>query len=88
MGELLARVSSKELAEWRAYYRVEPWGEWRADLRNGITASVIANVNRGRGKRVFKASDFVLNFNRKTAADNLSGEVIAAFRRYGSDGGN
>lgn len=39
-------MSSRELAEWQAYWQIEPWGESRADLRSGIVASVMANVHR------------------------------------------
>jgi hypothetical protein len=38
------RAVLHELAEWAAYYQCEPFGEERADLRAGIVASVIANV--------------------------------------------
>lgn len=34
-----------------AYYELEPWGERRADLRAGIVASTIANVNRDPKRR-------------------------------------
>lgn len=41
-GEMLARMSSRELTEWMAYYDLERLGvspEDRADLRAGIVAS-------------------------------------------------
>jgi len=62
--ELLARTDSAELSEWMAYYQINPFGEWRADLRNGITAAVMANAHRGRGARAFKAKDFIPQFDR------------------------
>jgi len=63
--ELLARISSRELAEWMAYAELEPFGEERADLRAGIVASTIANVNRGKNRKAYKAVDFVPKFERK-----------------------
>jgi len=51
---MLAQMPARLLAEWMAFYQVEnlePWGEERADLRSGIVASVIANVNRDPKKR-------------------------------------
>ena len=59
VGELSNRMSSHELQEWIAYSLIEPFGEWRADLRAGIVASTIANVNRGKGRRAYKATDFM-----------------------------
>ena len=57
-------ISSREFAEWIAYNRLEPFGERRADLRTGIVASVIANVNRDKKKRSkpFKAEEFMPEF--------------------------
>ena len=61
-AELLSRISSRELSEWQAYYIVEPFGEYRADLRNAIVACVIANANRGKNTRAFTVKDFMPNF--------------------------
>ena len=48
--ELLERVDSVELTEWRAYYTLEPFGELVADQRHGILTSTLANVNRNPQK--------------------------------------
>jgi len=61
---LLKNISSRELTEWEAYYKLEPWGEDREDLRMGIISSTIANVNRGKGGRTYKPSDFIPKFDR------------------------
>ncbi len=47
------------MAEFIAYDRVDPWDQSRADLRAGIIASVIANVNRGKKSKTFSARDFM-----------------------------
>lgn len=57
--ELLARIDSKELSEWMAYYEVNPFGSVRDDLQAGIVASTIANVNRGKNDKSFTPSDFM-----------------------------
>lgn len=41
--ELRATLSYREFLDWCLYYRIEPWGEPRADLRAGIIASTVAN---------------------------------------------
>ena len=70
MAELLARISSRELAEWMQYYELEPFGEERADLRAAIVATTIANSNRRKGKRAFKPADFMPRFEKKEEAQS------------------
>lgn len=65
VGELLSRVSSAELTEWMAFDLVDPFGAERADLRAGIVASTIANVNRGKGKKAYSPKDFMPDYRPK-----------------------
>lgn len=65
VGELLARTGSRELAEWRAYYALEPFGENRADLRAGIVAATTANLFRKNGAPPYKPQDFMPKFGRE-----------------------
>lgn len=78
VGELLTRVSSRELTEWMAYYELEPFGEERADLRAGIIASTVANVNRAKGK-AYQPQDFMPKFGRRGARSWQ--ELMAAVER-------
>ncbi|MGB9780618.1 phage tail assembly protein T [Caldanaerobacter sp.] len=59
--ELLSRIDSQELTEWMVYYTLEPWGTEVEDLRTGIVASTIANVNRDpkKQKKPFAPKDFM-----------------------------
>lgn len=61
VAELLSRVSSAELTEWMAFYRLEPWGSEVEDWRFGMVASVIANVNRDpkQRRKPFDPPDFM-----------------------------
>lgn len=59
-----------------AYYTVEPFGEYRADLRSAITSCVIANGNRGKNKKPFKVSDFMPSFEKKK---EMTGDEIKSF---------
>ena len=56
---MLKCLTSYQLSGWMAYHSIEPFGEWRADLRQAITSTVIANANRGKKQRVFKVKDFM-----------------------------
>lgn len=88
--ELLARIDSRELTEWMAYYEVEPWGSEIDDHRFGTVASTIANVNRDPKKRSqpYKPNDF---FPRRDEAWDqdieqngmMWREFIAPFKKRG-----
>jgi hypothetical protein len=43
VAEIQERIDAREFAEWMAYYRLEPWGEERADMRMAVEASSIVN---------------------------------------------
>lgn len=79
VGELLARVSSRELSEWMEYARMEPFGEERADLRAGIIASTTANLYRKKGKKPLQPQDFMPKFGE--AAADREGVVPAEARQ-------
>jgi len=55
-------MSSHEFAEWMAYARIEPFGEYRADLRAALITSTMANAWRGSKSKAYKIKDFLLNF--------------------------
>ena len=71
--ELLDDLDAAELQEWLAYYALDPWTEDRADLRAGVVAAVVANVNSKRGR--FKPSDFMPRYGppRKRSGSELRG---------------
>ena len=57
--ELLARMGSDELTEWMAFYQLEPFGDFRADLRSAIVASTLANAHRSKEGKPFIPEDFM-----------------------------
>jgi hypothetical protein len=71
--ELLDTMSATELADWAAYYAVEPWGSEAAFLRTGIVTALIANTNRDskRKPEPFVPSDFIPDFTGKKRRDRL-----------------
>ena len=66
---------------WQAYYEVEPWGDYRADLRQGITSAIIANLFLKKGKRKLEPKDFLLRprEERMQSAENLLKVMSAMF---------
>jgi hypothetical protein len=60
-------IGSREFSEWMAYFRLEPFGAEREDMRAGIIAATIANANRDPKKRPkpFTPGDFMLKFGEE-----------------------
>ena len=61
---MLASMPRRMLTEWLAFFRRNPFGEERADLRAGIIASAVANAFRGKG-RAARPADFMPRFGKK-----------------------
>lgn len=78
VGELLSRMSSRELSEWMAFFSLEPWGCEVDDWRFGMLASVIANANRDpkRQRKPFRPQDFIPQRER-TASEEQTWEEQA-----------
>jgi hypothetical protein len=60
-------MSAAELADWAAFYAIEPWGSEAAFLRTGIVTALIANTNRDAKKKPepFVPADFIPDFGGK-----------------------
>lgn len=57
VAEAQRRIDSREFAEWLAFWRIDPWGPQRADLRIATLAALVANAFRGgRGRPVLPAA--------------------------------
>ncbi|PCI51396.1 MAG: hypothetical protein COB49_01965 [Alphaproteobacteria bacterium] len=76
--ELLARIDARELAEWQAYYRLEPFGEERADWRTAQTTAMIANVNLGKDARPIEAGIFMYGYQPEPEP-SLADQIKAVF---------
>ncbi|MCL2646022.1 MAG: hypothetical protein FWD61_03335 [Phycisphaerales bacterium] len=45
LAEAQAKINAREFTLWRAAYKLEPWGEDRADFRAARIAQYIASTN-------------------------------------------
>jgi len=61
---LLSRITQRQLMGWMEYYRCEPWGEQRADLRMGILASTVAALYCHKGQTP-QPRDFMPRFGER-----------------------
>jgi hypothetical protein len=63
---LLQCLTAKQLSGWLNYHSIEPFGEYRSELRHGQTMALTANINRDSEKHPepFKATDFMNFYDR------------------------
>lgn len=72
---MLRNMTWVSFLEWVAYDEVEPFGERRADLRNGLMCATIANCHRDSTRsKPFKATDFIIDFDPDTSNRAKRGE--------------
>lgn len=74
------------LMDWWAYSKLEPFGEYRADLRTGIVAATLANMARRKGTPTKKASDFVVVKPVSTNVAATGGAVTALVQKMAQSG--
>jgi len=72
VGQAQSKIDAREFAEWQAYYTIEPFGEERADYRNAILCTLIANALRGKHGRRAKPKDFMLDFTAEQKPQTLA----------------
>jgi len=71
-------MSSADIAEAMAFERLEPFGEYRDDMRAALIASTIANCNRSPKSKPFSLADFMLDFREKKAR-TVDDDILEVF---------
>jgi hypothetical protein len=59
---MLRGLSAKQLDEWRAFERLEPFPVERADWHFASIVAVLSNIYRGKGKPAKATKEFLLRF--------------------------
>ena len=73
-------VSADEFTEWIAFHSLDPWGRVRQDWGIALLASIVANANRGKGKK-FSLQDFMPNWE-KAGEQQTPEQMFATLDRY------
>jgi hypothetical protein len=70
-NEIGQRISAAELTLYQVYYRSNPWGEERADIRNALLMAQTANMHRDpkTNPTPFEVSDF-MPFSKKVEEES------------------
>ena len=59
----MSRLSFVEYNQWKAYYRIEPFGELRQDFRIGQVCATAANIVGVDQKKPLEATDFIPTYD-------------------------
>ena len=85
--ELQERIDAKEFTKWVAYYKIEPFGQERADFNAAVISSTIAASVGAKGKAL-KIETYMPDF-KKEQRQQTSEEMIniaKAFTRRHNNG--
>jgi hypothetical protein len=65
-----------------AYYRMDPFGEERADLRAGLIASVLVNLKKRKGDTPSRPQDFMLKFGIEKNEQRRPEDIYSMVRTW------
>lgn len=79
-------MTRQEFLEWLAFYKLDPFGEIREDLRAGILAAAVVNTLRGvhgvKGRQV-KPKDFMPTFRRRRmSGDDMKSMLMGYAKQH------
>jgi hypothetical protein len=80
----LKYLTARQLNGWFIYNNIEPFGEFRGELRHGQQMAMTANINRDSDKRSdpFKATDFMNFYEMPEEKERqLTAEELEAYAR-------
>jgi hypothetical protein len=84
VGELLARISSYELAEWVAVERLTgTLGPARGDLHAGTITAALVNAHKKKGARASRPGDFFRWDRQEQTPDDMWQIAVAMNARLG-----
>ncbi len=64
-------MSAREFREWQEFYKLEPFGEERADLRAAIVAATMANIWRDKSAEPVEVSAFMPKFGAEEETEEV-----------------
>lgn len=64
MDQMLSSLSAKQFIEWEAYAALEPFDEYRQDIRVAQIVTMLANLHRDPKRAPYSIKEFVLDFEQ------------------------
>ena len=83
---MLRELSCRQYLDWQIIYGIEPWGEWRSDLRMGILASAVIAPHAKKGKEP-EPKDFMPDFTESKKAKQTPEQQAQIFQRVAAPWG-
>ncbi len=86
---MLRGMSAPLLQWWLAYYRMDPWGQERADLRMGIICSQLDACHRAKGavKPPIKFMPYAQQDVTQQPHDEMKATAMKIAKRFGKPNG-
>lgn len=80
---LMTHLDSRDVSEYMAFSKLEPFGSRQDDLRAGVIASTVFNSNpfRKKGSRTVQPKDFITVRSEPTFHKQSAEEIKFAFRK-------
>lgn len=78
---MLAGMSSRQMAEWQAYWQIEPFGTYRDDWRFACLLAMLANMFRGKEAPPVQPREFMslLDPTGETETPNVEEQAAEQF---------
>lgn len=88
VSQLLREIDSKELSEWMAYARMEPFGAVREDYRAGIISTILASAHGKKGAHFSPETFFPeLEYARarppKQSVETMKDQLVSIVKSFG-----
>ena len=83
VAHLDIHMSGQELAYWGAFDRIEPFGEIRADIRQGITTAMIYNTHKIKSAKEAKPSDYIVRPKVQQTQEDMLTTVVGLNSMFG-----
>ena len=71
--ELLERMDGIEYGKWQAYFRIFPFKDDRDDINAASICASARNATLGRGDRMFRMRDFLIDYLKAGKRQSLKG---------------
>jgi len=70
VAELTARMSALEETYWAAYFKDDPWGDHRADIRNGQLMELIYKLALGKKAKKRQFTEWLPFYRKRIKEDD------------------
>ena len=80
VADLSDRLTAAEEAHWIAYYRINPFGDERADVRSAQICQLLYNIHAPKGKKS-EVADF-MPYRKKKPAQTTAQDIRNNFESF------